>query len=87
MFLGFGQIPAGVNLAGIGMPDCFQYTTQQVQWLLLVSGSTAPFGLAIPTGTTWSGLHLYVQAATLSSGFNALGALSSNGIDLRLGPN
>ena len=38
--------------------------------------------ITIPTGTYWSGMHLYGQAATIDMNANALGALSSNGVDM-----
>ena len=88
VFFGWQQYPNGLSLGGIGMPGCFQYGSQDFSFSLLTGGaSTVPFQIGIPTGAAWDGTHMYAQAAALLAGVNQLGALSSNGIDLRFAPN
>lgn len=88
VFLGWTQFPGGASLAGIGMPGCFQYGSQEFQFTIVTGGaSTVGFPLGVPSGASWNGVMMYAQAATLSAGFNSLGALSSNGIKLKFAPN
>ncbi|GAB4146877.1 MAG: hypothetical protein Fur0037_14960 [Planctomycetota bacterium] len=87
VFLGFTQHSSGIDLAPIGMPGCRQYCSLDASSALPVSGPSVPYSLPIPNQASFAGLHVYAQAATLSAGFNSLGALSSNGIDLRLEAN
>ncbi|MCA8976464.1 MAG: trypsin-like peptidase domain-containing protein [Planctomycetes bacterium] len=88
VLLSFTSQPNGQSLAGVGMPGCFQYCSQDALIAVLTGGvSTYPFQLSLPTATVWNGMHLFTQAATLSAGVNTLGALASNGIDLFVAPN
>lgn len=87
IFFGFGKNDPGLSLAQYGMPGCFQYCSQQAMVLIVATNPTYNFPFNSPPGTAWTGLHMYAQTATLSAGFNQLGALSSNGLDLLLGPN
>lgn len=87
VMLGWTGYSSGVSLASIGMPGCFQYSSQEFTYLLIPSGTTATWTLPVPTGAVWAGRHMFAQAASLSTGVNALGALSSNGIDLLFQPN
>lgn len=87
VFLGFAQYAAGQSLASIGMPGCLRYCSQDSQYGTFVSGTSYTYSLALPNQAAFRGLHIYAQAATLTPGVNALGALSSNGLDLLLNPN
>jgi hypothetical protein len=75
LFLSFGQISPGTPLAAIGMPDCFQ----------LVNLNIAAVNLPIPNNTVFNGVRIFSQGVTLTSGYNALGALSSNGVRMTVG--
>lgn len=87
VFFGFTGYPNGLSLAPYGMPGCFQYCTQTAQLLIVATNPTYQQPYSAPLGAAFNGMHMYVQAATLSAGFNQLGAISSNGVDLLLGPN
>ncbi|MEY4674474.1 MAG: hypothetical protein RL148_2258 [Planctomycetota bacterium] len=87
VFLGFTKPTPAVDLTGIGMPGCFRYCSQESQAGQLVSGTSFTYSLALPNNTAFRGLVLYSQAATLTPGLNALGALSSNGMELLVNSN
>jgi len=82
--LSFVQHNPGLPLAGIGMPGCQQYVNLDATYLVFGS-PTAQITLGMPTGPSWLGAHVFSQSASLVPGVNALGAESSNGLDLRLG--
>jgi hypothetical protein len=86
MFYGFGNLlPTGFSLAPFGAPDCTQWINLFVNQLFLVGGSTTSVGLPIPNTPSLAGVVLQSQAAVLSPGVNALGAVVSNGAALTLG--
>lgn len=83
--LGFGQFNPGIDLSIIGMPGCFQYVTLDAPVIFVVSGTTASMPLSVPNNPALTGMHLFAQSATFTTGFNAFGVLSSNGLDLGVG--
>jgi hypothetical protein len=83
--LSFTQFNPGLNLTPIGMAGCSQYTGLDVTLLFLPAGGTGSSSINIPTNASYSGMHVFSQAATFSSGFNTLGVVASNGLDLGLG--
>tara|TARA_R110002096_G_scaffold100339_14_gene222447 strand:- start:3731 stop:5230 length:1500 start_codon:yes stop_codon:yes gene_type:complete len=85
--LGFVQINPGLDLAVIGMPNCRAYVQFLVSLAITPSGSTAAFPLTIPNNPALAGQQLFAQSAMLVPGVNAFGAVSSNGVDLRLDVN
>jgi len=87
VIFGWTKHGSGLSLSAIGMPGCFQYCSQEFSNLIVATNPTASLPFAVPSSTVWSGIRLQVQGATLSAGFNALGALSSNGIELLFNPN
>lgn len=84
MIFGFTKIDPGLNLAGIGMQDCFQYGSQEATALLIAPGSPASLPFPVPNDPGFAGVHMVVQGAVFdpAGGHNALGALSSNGLEL-----
>ncbi|MCC7063578.1 MAG: hypothetical protein IT456_12295 [Planctomycetes bacterium] len=86
----FGAITLGlanpnVNLAGFGMPGCFQYNDLLVTLLYLPLGSsTNSTSFNVPN---IAGLHLLAQSFLYdpAAGHTPLGATSSNGLDLLIG--
>lgn len=81
-FLSFGAINPGFDLGPIGAPTCFQLVNPAMGAMVMLSGApSATLALTIPTSTSWIGAHLYSQSASLLPGINALGAVTSNGID------
>ena len=87
VFLGFTKPNPAVDLTGIGMPGCFRYSSQESQAGQFVTGTSYTYSLALPNNAAFRGLVLYSQAATLTPGVNALGALSSNGVELLVNAN
>lgn len=74
-----------LDLTPIGMQGCYQLANLDSKLLFVTPGPIATSALPIPNNTALLGLVLYSQAATFSSGFNALGILSSNGGEIRVG--
>ena len=52
---------------------------------MIVTPPSATFNLAIPNSAPLVGLELYAQAASLSSGINSLGVITSNRAKAHLG--
>lgn len=80
----FAQVFPGVDLAGIGMAGCRRYLIIESSVITIPSGGTASMSLSLPANNAFAGQHMYTQSAALVPGVNALGALSSNGVDLRI---
>jgi hypothetical protein len=86
---GFTKFDPGIPLAGIGMPGCQQYTTQQAVSLGITPGATFTTPLGIPNNIAFVGLQVVCQGAVYNPPAvpNTLGALSSNGLELILDVN
>lgn len=82
--LSFSQYNPGLDLTGIGMPGCRQYVGLDTTRVFLVAGSSASVALNIPNLPGLGGLHVFSQSATFSTGFNPLGVIASNGVNLKL---
>jgi hypothetical protein len=85
--LGSTEITAGTPLAGIGMPDCFQYTSLDASVVTIPTGSTASQPITVPNNPVLAGVVALSQSAALAIGANPLGLLASNGVRLSLNPN
>jgi hypothetical protein len=83
--LGLAQFNPGIDLTVIGMPGCSKYTDGSVTQIFLVGGSTASVVFNIPNVPAYVGIHVFAESATFSAGFNALGVIASNGLDLGIG--
>jgi hypothetical protein len=83
--LGLVQFNPGIDLTAIGMPGCSKYTDGSVTQIFLVGGSTANVAFNIPNVPAYIGIHVFAESATFSAGFNALGVIASNGLDLGIG--
>jgi hypothetical protein len=82
------QHDPGIPLGVIGMPGCFLFAGLDVlNPVLLSPGQTVtPFVPGgIPNTPSLNGALLLGQAATFTSGFNAFGMISSNGLRITLG--
>jgi hypothetical protein len=82
---GLAQINPGIDLTFLGMPGCFQYTNPVSSVVFVVGGVSANVPFNIPNVPAYVGIHVYAQSATFTSGYNAFGLLSSNGLDLGIG--
>lgn len=81
--IAFQQIAQGVDLAALGAPGCRQYViTNDAD--LLFGNYTRSLG-PIPFDSIFLGLHVFSQSVALVPGVNPIGALTSNGVDLRIG--
>jgi len=87
LIFGLTKFDPGINLAGFGMPDCFQYCSQDAVSLLL----SAPYAgsLVVPNSPAFAGVHIIAQGAAYdpAGGHNPVGALTSNGIDFGININ
>lgn len=74
-----------VDLTNFGMPGCFQYTSGDAVLLFLPAGaSTFSQPFTVPNVV---GLNVYCQSAVYdpAAGLTPFGAISSNGVNLRIG--
>lgn len=79
---GFAEITAGLNLVGLGMPDCFQYLSLDASQIFIPAGGTGTQAFNIPNDAGLSGVIMLAQSAAFSPGANALGVVTSNGMRL-----
>lgn len=84
LILSFARHDPGLPLAAPGMPTCSQYVGLDATHVLLVSGTNDSFPISIPTSPIHTGTLVRCQSATFSPGFNPLGVIASNGLELRL---
>ncbi|MCY2955633.1 MAG: hypothetical protein NT107_01195 [Planctomycetota bacterium] len=81
--ISFAQLNPGLDLGFIGAPTCSAYVVTAAGTSLLLFGAAPTFTspVTIPSQAFALGLTLYNQFASLSAGVNALGVLTSNGIN------
>jgi hypothetical protein len=84
---GLTQYNPGVDLTPLGMPGCFQYVSSDVPQLVLPSGGLAQAVFTIPAAPTLAGVAIKTQGAVLVPGYNARGAITSNGLVLTIDVN
>lgn len=76
----------GIELSGLGMPNCFLLVGTDLMSLHLPSGGAFSTSLAVPPNPTLTGLHVGSQSAILGDiNANPAGIRSSNALDLRIG--
>jgi hypothetical protein len=85
VLLSLTQFNPGLDLTGIGMPTCRQYTGGEVTLIFLPLGSptvSTPFNVP-----NYPGFHVFCQSVVYdpAAGLTALGAVASNGLDLGIG--
>jgi hypothetical protein len=66
------------------MPRCYQHIGLDVVVPFLPSGSAFLLPLSLPADPNFAGFIVQNQSAMLVPGINALGAVSSNGLELLL---
>lgn len=85
--LGLAPIPAGLDLGALGAPGCRQYValpgSSSVVFVPL--GAVGLHAWSLPAQGSLAGLAFAVQGAAAVPGVNALGLLTSNGVDAVLG--
>lgn len=86
LVLGTQSFPAGVPLAGLGMPNCAAYLSLDATLAFVPTGmSTTLNMLTIPGNLTFLGFPLHAQLAVLDPGITPFGLAASNGGTLTLG--
>jgi hypothetical protein len=85
--LGFTQFSPGLDLTPLGARGCFQHASFDGTFSFAVAGATQAFPLNIPNDLSLAGLHVYGQAVSTGPSSNALGIVTSNGVDLLLDRN
>jgi hypothetical protein len=83
--LGIAQFDPGLDLGPVGMPGCNLHVGLDFNVVHVPANGLMNLALAIPNVPALSGGRVQVQSMVLAGGFNALGAISSNGIELQLG--
>ncbi len=83
--LAFTGPPGGLPLDFLGMPNCRQYVDMVAVLYWVPSANTGQITLPIPPGPTFLGVQVLSQSLALDPGYNALGVIVSNGLDLRIG--
>ncbi len=82
----FGSLSLPFDLGLIGAPSCAQRVSLDVDLPLTVDGDgVATLDLSIPDDLIFVGNSLYLQAVVLNPAANQLGAITSNGLRLRIG--
>ena len=84
LVLGFQQIVPGVM---IGQTGCIASIAGGSSLTFVPTGSSFNVPLPIPNNSNLAGIRLNAQSLTFSTGFNPLGILTSNGIELLINPN
>ena len=84
-FLNLGVSQTSIDLTAIGMEGCSLLTSIATSFQMTLGTGTASQPLAIVNNSSLLGAHLYAQGVVLAPGVNVLGALTSDGGDLRLG--
>jgi hypothetical protein len=82
--LSFTRFNPGIDLTILGMPGCRQYVGLDTTLTFFPAGGTGSVAINIPNNPGFAGLHLFSQGAAFATGFNPLGVVAANGIDLKL---
>lgn len=73
------------DLFFLGMPGCGLRSSLDVLNAWLPLGGTHAYSLTIPADPALVNLHVYTSSAVFKPGINAFGAITSNGIDGKIG--
>jgi hypothetical protein len=82
----FTKNDPGLDLTGLGMPGCRQYVGLDASLLFLPAGGIGSQSFQVPNVAGFAGVSVKSQSAAFIPGFNPLGVISSNGIELLLNP-
>jgi hypothetical protein len=77
--------PALPDLFFLGMPGCGLRASLDYLAPWISAGPSQAYSLALPNSPALINLHVYTNAAVLQPGVNAFGAITSNGVDGKLG--
>jgi hypothetical protein len=82
LLFAFTAVQPPLPLGAIGMPGCFQHVALGGTLPLFPAGASVSLPLSIPAGSALAGVRIQYQSAVFANGRNALGAISSNGLEL-----
>jgi len=74
----------GIDLTPFGLPGCFQYTSIAGVQAAVLSGAVATVAFTVPNNSAFAGVEVKTQGAALVPGYNAAGAMTSNGLRLTI---
>lgn len=80
-----GLARTDIDLAAVGAPNCFLRTIPIATLLATPAGAGATVQFPLPLDPYLAGASLYAQGLAVEPGLNALGAFTSNGLELRIG--
>ncbi|MBZ0152493.1 MAG: hypothetical protein K8J09_13285 [Planctomycetes bacterium] len=83
--LSLTKFDPGIDLAVIGMPNCYLYADLTVLYTLLPALGTSTYAMPVPSTPSLMGAHVMAQSTAFAAGLNAAGLVTSNGVDLTLG--
>ena len=81
----WGSVLLPLELSYIGMPGCTLYCNPVVAVTLQNQSGAASWSVGIPSGTQFVGRSVFIQGGVLSPGSNAVGVVTSNSCELRIG--
>ncbi|MFO1078384.1 MAG: hypothetical protein U1E73_11740 [Planctomycetota bacterium] len=86
LIYGLTKFNPGIDLTSFGMPGCRQYCSSQAVVLGIAPGTSFTRPFAVPNSTGLAGVSVKCQGAAYAPGVipNAVGASSSNGVELVL---
>jgi hypothetical protein len=84
--LTFSAVVPGIELSGLGMPNCYQHIAiLGVDTLILIGTPSVSRAIPIPPGPGFIGLPLFSQSASFVAGVNPAGIITSNGVGMTIG--
>jgi len=83
--LGWTKHDPGIDLSSLGMPGCFQFVVADALNMFVPSGGLGTHTLTVPNDPALVDVYIHSQGFAFVPGVNALGAVTSNGLDLRFG--
>ena len=85
--LGFGALVPPFDLTLLGAPGCFQHVGVSATAVYIPTAGTGTLPFTIPNNQALAGVRVFAQSIAVDPTINALGAITSNGLDLLLNPN
>ena len=83
--LGVTRVDPGFDLAALGMPGCFQYTSPTALYTVNVAAGSSTYTMSIPNDPTLMGFQFFGQSLGFAIGANTAGLVTSNGVALTVG--
>jgi hypothetical protein len=85
--LGLTEFTTGLDLSGLGMPGCRQYTSIDASAVWVPAGGSGSTPATFPNNPALAGVQIKAQGIALVPGANPVGVQSSNGLRLTLDVN